>query len=249
MNEYPDFFARFYDLIYHSMRDSVDHDYFQDEIRRSKGKVLEVGTGTGRLFAEALKNGADIYGIDISPAMLDVLYRKLPGDQKSRVSLQNIIDFRFDFRFSLVVAPFRVFMHINEKNDQIRALNNIYDHLEDNGKFIFDTFIPDLNQLINGLKNVTDFDGEYSPGKKVRRTVSTKPDLINQLINIEFLLEWDEDDGRKQKIWNTRMRYFFRYELEHLVERSKFKSYSIAGDYQGHGLENNSKEFVVTCCK
>lgn len=248
-NEYPDFFARFYDLIYHDVRDGVDNAFFHNKISKTKGKVLEIGTGTGRLFINALNLGADIYGIDISPAMLEVLKKKLPEDQLYRISQQNIIDFDFNFKFDLIIAPFRVLMHLEEKEDQLKAINNVYKHLKKNGRFIFDTFIPDLNQLIHGLDGVTDFEGEHKPGKKMKRIVSTKPDLINQLINIEFKLEWDEGDKSRQEIWNTSLRFFFRFELEHLIERSKFSNYKILGDYLGNELNQASREFIVICKK
>ena len=93
---YPEYFARFYDLIYHKVRDGVDNNFYLEKIKNSGGKILEVGTGTGRLLIEALENGADIYGIDLSPAMLDILKAKLTGDQLSRISLQNIVDFKSD---------------------------------------------------------------------------------------------------------------------------------------------------------
>jgi SAM-dependent methyltransferase len=248
-HEYPENYARFYDLIYHQMRDSVDNDYFQNVIKQAKGKVLEIGVGTGRLFSNALNQGADIYGLDISQYMLNVLHKKLPEDQHYRISLQNIIDFNYDFKFNLIIAPFRVIMHVLEKDEQIRALNNVYDHLGKNGKFIFDAFVPDLNQLLNGINNQIDFEGEYEPGKKVRRSVSTSPDLINQLINIRFYLEWDEDNKLKHEEWKVPLRYYFRYELEHLIERSKFEKYKIYGDYQGTELNQKSREFVMICQK
>jgi len=246
---YPEIFARFYDLIYHQMRDHVDLDFFLDEIDHTGGKILEAGSGTGRLFISALSRGADIYGIDISESMLNVLKSKITPDQYFRVSLQNILDFRFDFKFDLIIAPFRVIMHIEDKQDQLRAINNVYDQLKDGGRFIFDIFIPDLNQLIKGLKDVVDFKGEYEPGRKVRRIVSTTPDLINQIINVNFRMEWDENDIYKTEEWKVPLRYFFRFELEHLVERSKFRDYKIAGDYHGSELNNNSKEFIVICTK
>jgi len=246
---YPEIFARFYDLIYHQMRDHVDLDFFLDEIDRTAGKILEAGSGTGRLFTDALSRGADIYGIDISESMLNVLKSKIRPDQYYRISLQNILDFRFDFKFELIIAPFRVMMHLPDKRDQLRAINNVNSHLNKNGKFIFDVFIPDMNQLINGLKNVVDFEGEYEPGKKVRRIVSTNPDLINQIINVSFHIEWDEGNQKKSEDWMVPLRYFFRFELEHLVERSKFRNYKILGDYNGSELKNNSKEFIVICTK
>ena len=246
---YPEPFARFYDLIYHSMRDSVDHEYFQNEISQAGGKVLEIGVGTGRLFTDALNRGADIYGIDVSRHMIDVLLGKLDKDQHHRITLQNIIDFSFDFGFDLIVAPFRVIMHLAGKEDQLIALNNVCRHLNSNGRFIFDVFVPDLKQLISGLNNFTDFEGEYEPGKKVRRIVTTQPDLINQTITVNFRLEWDEDNGVKIHNWEVPLRFFFRYELEHLLERSDFSKYKILGDYQGKELSNDSREFIVVCRK
>jgi SAM-dependent methyltransferase len=167
-----------------------------------------------------LNTGADIYGLDISESMINILRSKIREDQQFRISNQNIIDFSFDFQFDLIIAPFRVIMHIIDKADQITALHNIYNHLRPKGRFIFDTFVPDLKQIIDGIDNITDFEGEYEPGKLLRRRVSTKPDLINQLINVEFDLEWEEDNRKMHEKWSLPLRFFFRYELEHLIERS-----------------------------
>ena len=247
--EYPENFARFYDTIYHQMRDGVDNDFFLNYVKNTKGNVLEIGVGTGRFFTDSLNSGADIYGIDISASMLEVLKSKLDVSQRYRVDRQNIVDFNFKFGFDLIIAPFRVLMHVLDKDGQLKALNNVYKHLNAGGMFIFDVFIPDLKPLISGLDNVTDFEGEYEQGKKIKRTVSTKPDLLNQIINVYFNLEWEEDDMIKTDNWHLPLRYYFRYELEHLVERSEFKTYKILGDYQGNPLNQSSKEFIVVCNK
>lgn len=249
VNEYPKNFARFYDTLYQDLRNGVDNEFYLNHIKRSYGKILEIGVGTGRFFIDALKTGADIYGIDVSKNMLHVLRDKLKKDQYHRIDNQDIVDFYFDFNFDLIIAPFRVIMHVINKNEQIQALNNVYKHLANNGKFIFDIFVPDLKQLLKGLNNVTDFDGQYNTGKWLRRTVSTQPDLINQLIHVHFKLEWEEHDKIMEENWKTPLRFFFRYELEHLIERSDFKKYEIFGDYEGNDLNEKSKEFVVMCVK
>jgi SAM-dependent methyltransferase len=249
VHEYPEALARFYDLIYRQVRDGVDNDFYLNEIRNAKGKVLEIGTGTGRFFIDALNQGADIYGLDISPSMVNVLLKKLDRKQHHRISIQNIIDFRHNYKFDLVIAPFRVIMHVQEKEDQIRALNNVYRHLKPGGRFIFDAFVPDLKMLISGMHDLTDFEGEYEPGKKMRRIVSTRPELMNQLINVDFLIEWDEGNEVKQERWTSPMRYFFRYELEHLIERSDFGKYKILGDFLGNELNEESREFIIICQK
>ena len=248
-HKYPKNFARFYDTIYSKMRHGDDSQFFLDLVKKTGGRVLEVGVGTGRLFTEALDAGADIYGIDISPAMLDILYDKLDKDQHYRLKEQSITSFSFREKFDLVIAPFRVFMHLNDKEDQIKALNNVYDQLNKNGVFVFDVFNPDLGVLQNGIDQQTDFEGEYEPGRKLKRTVSSMPDLANQVINVLFRLDWEEESGPGTEEWETSLRYFFRYELEHLVERSKFESYYIAGDFEGNAIGTNSREFIVTCRK
>jgi SAM-dependent methyltransferase len=231
------------------LRDSVDHAFFLDEIRNTAGKILDIGVGTGRFFMDAVHDGKDVYGIDISDSMLEVLKGKLPHELHSRISHQDFIDFHFDSGFDLIVAPFRVIMHIPEKENQLKALNNVYRHLAPGGKFIFDMFVPDLKYLVKGMDNFTDFEGEYEKGKMMRRIVTTKPDLINQLIHITFRLEWEEGDALKTELWDFALRFFFRYELEHLVERSEFKNYRIYGDYQRTELNETSKEFIVECYK
>lgn len=249
MNDlYPDFFARFYDVIYHQVRDGVDNRFYLDRIKETGGRILEIGSGTGRLLTEALAGGADIYGIDISPAMIEVLRSKLPPEHRNRISLQSIVDFR-SAGCDLIIAPFRVFMHLTEITEQIKALNNVCSHLNPGGRFIFDVFNPDLKPLISGLNNITDFEGEYEPGKMLRRFTSTRPDLINQIINITFRMEWNDGVTVHSSVWETPLRYFFRFELEHLLERSEFAGYNIAGDFDGGELTNDSKEFIVTCFK
>jgi SAM-dependent methyltransferase len=227
----------------------VDNKFYLGKIKNTKGKVLEVGTGTGRFLIEAIEAGADIYGIDISPSMLDFLKVKLTPENRERISLQNIVDFKLDTKFDLIIAPFRVFMHLIEKEDQLNALNNVFDHLNQDGQFIFDVFVPDLKPLITGLDNVVDFEGEYEPGNRVKRIVSTNPDLINQIININFRFELNEGSTYYSKDWKTPMRFFFRFELEHLIERSKFRNYRISGDFIGNDLNKDSKEFVIVCQK
>jgi hypothetical protein len=121
--------------------------------------------------------------------------------------------------------------------------------MNDGGTFIFDAFVPDLIMLVNGVHNQMDFEGEYEPGRLVRRFVTTEPDLIHQTILVNFHMEWQEGGGWKQDDWSVPLRFFFRYELEHLIERSDFREYTIYGDYSGSRLDKNSREFVVVCRK
>lgn len=244
-SEYPDFFARFYDTIYDQIRHDADHEYFLNKMLKVKGPVLEVGVGTGRFFIEALNQGVDVYGIDISPSMVEVLKGKLPTEEHHRVSVQDLCQLNLDKKFDLIIAPFRVFMHILEVEDQLKALNKVFDHLNPGGQFIFDLFVPNLKMLLEGLDNFNDFDGEYEPGKKLNRYSSMNADLINQISHVTFKFVWDEGGKEISKEWKTDMRFFFRYEIEHLIKQSKLELVKIFGDFKGNELNQDSKEFVI----
>ena len=69
-----DNWAKTYDIVFGKYR--ADIDFYLKEAKKVRGKVLEVGCGTGRVYLELLKNGVDVYGIDISGEMLRVLKKK-----------------------------------------------------------------------------------------------------------------------------------------------------------------------------
>jgi SAM-dependent methyltransferase len=191
----------------------------------------------------------DIYGIDISPSMLKILLTRLEKKDQYRVSLQDIRNFNTGFPFALVVAPFRVFMHLVETDDQLAALNHVHHHLVDEGIFIFDLYIPSPALLASGMNELMDFEGEFEPGNTIRRFVTSHNDLTTQVNHLSMRFDWNEGTKTFSETWNSELRFFFRYELEYLLQQSKFRSYSIFGDYQGNPLSSDSKEFVVVCRK
>jgi len=248
-SEYPDFIARFYDVIYHQVRDGVDNDFFLQQSVRAKGKVLELGVGTGRMFTEALNNNVDMYGIDISPTMTKIVRSKLPEPEHFRIRTGDAVTMNWDIRFQLVIAPFRMFSHILTVGHQLALLNNVQKHLADGGKFIFDVYVPDPGLLANGITDWMDFDGEYEKGKRLKRIINSKSDIVNQLTDVSMKLIWDEGDSVMEDVWKFKMRFFYRYELEHLLKLSTLKLETIYGDYQMNPLGSDSRDFIVVCAK
>ena len=110
-------------------------------------------------------------------------------------------------------------------------------------------FVPNPELLYKGVNDVVDFDGEYEPGKKLRRTSSSVPDVVNQILDVKMLFEWQENGQWNSDEWNFKMRFYFRYELEHLIKLSRLNLLKIYGDYRLHDLSRDSKEFIITCSK
>jgi SAM-dependent methyltransferase len=245
---YPDLIARFYDAVYAKVRDGVDNGWYLDRMAAAQGPVLEIGVGTGRLFAEARRRRIDAWGIDASPAMIARCRAKIEPEDRGRVSVADAVTMRPGTRFALVCAPFRVLSHVHEPGDQLRLLDAVHDCLLPGGAFVFDLYVPDLRLILDGVPEHTDFDGEHAPGRRLRRIVQAAPgDLSSQVSRVRMRFLWEEEDGEHAGEWAFEMRFFFRFELEHLVARSKLVLDTIYGDFAGHPLSADSREFVVVC--
>ena len=244
---YPDFVARFYDVIYAKIRTSVDHDFYLRKMMEAKGPVLEVGVGTGRLFMDALRCGVDIYGLDVNVSMLEQLKRRIPGNEAHRVIHADVRDFNIGKSFELIVAPFRVFSHLIETEDQLSALGRIKAHLKDGGLFIWDLFDPDPVLCSKGLEPTVDFEGYWKEGKKLQRITSVIANPSRQINHVSMRYIWDDDDGTRDETWSFPMRYFFRYELEHLIRLSGLRLINLYGDFEKNEVSDASKEFVIVC--
>lgn len=100
-SEYPDYIARFYDIICSQLR-TIDREYFLGKILETRGPVLEIGVGTGRFFLEALNRGADIDGIDNSASMLAKLKEKLDQRHHNRIVLQDARAMNLPRKYDLI---------------------------------------------------------------------------------------------------------------------------------------------------
>jgi SAM-dependent methyltransferase len=243
---YPDFVARFYDTVYAQVRDGVDNDFYVREMTSAPGPVLEIGVGTGRLFTQARAQGADVWGIDLSPTMAAKAQDRLPPSDRHRISVADAVSMRLERRFALVVAPFRVLSHVASVEDQLRLLQTVHEHLLPGGRFLFDLYVPAPRLLADGMAGVVDFEGEWAPGRRLRRIIDAQSDIVNQQTHVRMQFAWTEEDGTKREgEWRFDMRFFFRYELEHLVRRSPLVLEAMHGDFAGGPLTPDSREMVV----
>lgn len=244
---YNDAMVNFYDVIHKNY--DIDKKFYLDKILNAGGPVLEIGCGTGRIFCEALKQGADIYGIDQSALMLGKLKEKIDASEHYRVQVVDALDYLSEKKFNLIIAPYRMFMHIISVEDQQKFLKNVYANLNDNGEYIFNVFNPDLERIRTGDKETLRFEGEYIPGKTFKFYDSSKPDLLNQCQQVTFRFEWEDNGEIKEDKMYFPMRYMFRFEIQHLCERAGFKSVNIYRDFEYNELNGEVREFVVVCKK
>jgi SAM-dependent methyltransferase len=218
-----------------------DVDFFVEAARESGGPVLELGSGTGRVLIPTARAGIAITGLDLSPHMLAVCRKKLESEAetvRSRVLLVegDMRAFELPERFRLVTMPFRPFQHLTTVEDQLACLGCIRHHLADDGRLILDVFNPSLEALVKdnlGVEMTPEPAFTTADGRKViRKHKILWRDRVNQIQQIELIHYVKHPDGREERLVQAfPMRYFFRFEVEHLLARSGFEVEQLYSDY------------------
>ncbi len=222
-------------------RNRPDVKLFVDAAVKSGGPVLEVGSGTGRVLIPTARKGIAITGLDLSGHMLDVCrdaVKNEPGEVRQLVDLVqgDMRDFDLGKKYALVTTPFRPFQHLTTPEDQIKCLNNIHGHLVPGGRLILDIFNPSLSGITaDNLGEEVGAEPEFTTpeGIKVRRFNKTvSRDHLKQVLDVELIYYLTHPDGKEERIVHAfQMRYFFRYEAEHLLARCGFEVLDVFADY------------------
>jgi len=243
--------ARFYDLDF----GGIDYDltFYENFARRCGSPILELGVGTGRVALSLARAGFSITGIDSSPAMLAVARSKLKGLLKQRVKLVegDIRDFKLEERFALGLAPIGGFMHLTTSQDQLKALACTYSHLAQGGMLIVDLPNPERERGDGANELVLAWVRRWPNSEgTVCKMVSTEVDEAAQLEHVTYFYDEVEPSGALRRTISTfTLRYFYRNEMEHLLERSGFAIEGLYGSCDLDGYDSESQRMIFVARK
>ncbi len=208
---------------------------------RGAGRCSSSGCGTGRVLLSTARAGFTITGLDSSAFMLEVCRRKLaaePPEVKARVTLVegDMRDFQLGQEFRLVTLPFRPFQHLLTVEEQRACLGCIHRHLGVGGRVAIDVFNPDLSLLVDDrflAESQEEPEFTMPDGRRVvRRHRVLARNHQEQWQDLELIYYVWHPDGREERLVHPfRMRYFFRFELEHLLSRAGFEVAAVYSDY------------------
>ncbi len=119
------------------------------------GPALELGVGTGRVALALRAAGVDVHGIDASEAMVARLRAK-PGGADMPIAIGDMADVASPATaYTLVYVVFNTFFAILEQHDQVRAFAGVADVLVPGGRFVTETFVPDVTRFDRGQRTST----------------------------------------------------------------------------------------------
>lgn len=228
-----------------------------EEAKKTGGPILELACGTGRVTLPLAREGFEIWGIDNSLKMLQILDRKLENEptevaKKIHVSAHSMQNFDIDQKFKLIIIPFNSFLLMTDRNDMDKCLVTCREHLEDDGILLIDVFSPNFELCAVREPKIQFLQHFYVPDMKkvVVQWEYARRDMGKQLIDIDFLYEeYDQDGEVTKKTHNLKMSLIFRYEMEYLLEKSGFDVINVFGDYDRSEFSQESPQILCICKK
>ena len=226
-----------------------DVAFYVEEAKSSRGPVLELGCGTGRILIPIARAGSTIVGLDSSKQMLERCRANLarePAAVQQRVTLHqhDMHDFDLGAQFSLIIAPFRVFQHLTTIAAQLRFLATVARHLAPQGRFVFDVFNPRFEILVSadGTEREDTPATRLPDGRTFRRAYRiARVRWVDQVSESELIYYVDG----KRYVQSFEMRWFLPAELQHLLARAGFRVRQAYGDFARGPLVDGAPEQVV----
>ncbi len=220
----------------------------------SRGQsVLEAACGTVRVTLRLAQDGADVVGLDLSPAMLHVAREKGGGMRHVRWVHADMRSSNLGGTFALAIIPGHSFQNIVDVEDQVDTLQAVRRHLVPDGLLVVHLDQPEigwLGDLTGDLGGVFETAGQFvhpKTGRRIRTLQAWSYEPSTQTAISHKI--WEELGADGQVVGRVdrgaiRLHVVFRFEMEHLLARTGFTLEAVYGDFHQNGLEDASSEMV-----
>lgn len=240
-------FANIYDEL---MKDVSYEDWSKyiisilNKYNKNPKTILEMACGTGNLTKELAKNAFNITAFDMSDSMLSVAYDKLYMYNNVRLLNQNMINFDLNKKYDLIIAVCDSINYIIEPENLKNTFMNVFEHLDENGIFIFDINSKyKLKNIIGNNKFIYDkgdiyyvWENEYDYNLDIANfflTFFVRDDNSNNTY-----IRFDEEHSEKA---------YEVYEIENKLNEVGFKSIDVydAFTFEKINLDSERINFIV----
>lgn len=225
-----------------------DLDFFRSRVRGSRGPILELMSGTGRVSLPLVEEGADLVCCEWHLPMLSRLAGKLERrGLAATLVCGNACALPFDGVFEQVLLPFQGFCELVSEEEQRRALARVAAALLPGGRFVCTTHNPAVrSRTIDGAwHRFGEFPDERG-GKLVlslRTRFGERPDVVVGRERIERI-----DAGgrlREERVVDLTFSLVSADRLVHLARRAGLRLVELLGDYAGSPYDAASSPCVV----
>ena len=136
-------FAKIYDEL---INEDINYDEMVDCILRicdesniEFNDYLDIACGTGNVTVRIAKHFKNIYGVDLSEDMLREAFDKLKSERiKGKIICQDMTELSLNRKFDLITSVLDSTNYVTDIEGLKNYFKGVYEHLKDDGLFIFD---------------------------------------------------------------------------------------------------------------
>jgi SAM-dependent methyltransferase len=219
------------------------------------GRTLELTCGTGRVAIPLARAGVRLAGLDNSSAMLDEARRRSADLPNVEWIEGDMRAFDLGEQFGLITIPVGSFQLMLTVEDQLATLACVRRHLAPDGRFAFEVENPVATEIAEWLTNrrgafLRNPSRDYiSPttGRRVTSwgTIEYHPSE-QRYTSHGYTEELDDAGVVLQRTYGPPMtlRYFHRYEMEHMLARAGLAVEALYGDLAKNPYRATSPDLI-----
>ena len=195
------FDAKLYTLLHRGV--SGDLDFYTRFCTRGS-RVLELGSGNGRISQALAEAGRHVTGLETNPGMLSLAQdrrRSLGQAVQERLQYQSgdIRDFDIEGTFDYAIMPFTTIFCLN-RSEKKTCFKRTFEHLKPGGAFALDTYDPQVfddpdwenDDVLEPLTTIIDGD------RTIAISEMTVVDPIHQIARVTYGHQIHHEAGRRE---------------------------------------------------
>lgn len=223
-----------------------DHqdDFYLAQARRLGGPVLDLGCGTGRLAVRIAEDGLRVVGAEPASGMIGVARSRLGRDRVKWMQTSGQ-DLDLCERFSLIYMTGHAFQAVLSDEDAGALLRNVANHLEPEGRFIFETRNPLDRAWLRWTGDRAAV--QTTEHGRIQESYEVAGDGIDGLVSVTHHI-WLLDRGG-EPIGRSRLRFPAKDHLEALFEAAGLDLLEWYGDWDETALLEDSVEMIAVTAR
>lgn len=255
MSEYKGFFAEFYDILHEGQNEYIAYTKLAEKYGK---RILELGSGTGRITIPLAKEGIQVTGLEYNEDMLFMCKEKLEKEENSVKEKVKLIQgdakkFKIDDKFNIIIAPCNFINHLFSFEELEQVVECVNSHLAKDGVFIIDNSLPSVECMMdeNGLEMKSQFMNKRT-GYKILNSFTPSYNFIDGIEEDIIKIKEVDDDGNilREAESIEKLAFYFPREIRYLLHNTGMEIIEERGNLmRGGEIEQNSGEMVFIARK
>lgn len=222
-------FSYYYDDIFSEL-DYTDWLNFIEPYLNKESNILDLACGSGTLAILLKLKGYNVEGLDLSSSIIDVAKEKAKMHHLNiPFYVDDMTSFKLNKKYDIITCFFDSVNFLENKDKLNKLFENVYNHLNDDGLFIFDIF---SKKLLDEYKN-----HKLKIKENTHKIIWKSKKINSSILRHNILI-------KEGKLKQNEQYYEYFHSLKDL-KNNYFKEILISGDFKASYDINDERILLV----